>query len=251
MNKTKIEWCDFSINPVRGLCPVDCKDNQGKPYCYARRMYKRFKWNPEIRFANPVWLGNELNKTKPGSRIFWGSTFELFHDCVPDSQRKLIFDAVRLWKDRTHIFLTKRPQNLPREWPDNCWVGVSATDWLMFSDALGYLASIHAKVKFISFEPLLKRIQFDMLQKMLFPKVINWLIIGQCTPAKASTQPKIGCVKEIVEAADKAGVAVFLKNNLRPLLVPGEDHYPGKPNGLMIDCFWADDKCHLRQEWPK
>lgn len=36
MPKSKIEWTDYSINPIKGLCPVACKDNQGKSYCYAR-----------------------------------------------------------------------------------------------------------------------------------------------------------------------------------------------------------------------
>ncbi len=36
MNHTKIEWCDYTINPVKGLCPMACKDNQDKEYCYAR-----------------------------------------------------------------------------------------------------------------------------------------------------------------------------------------------------------------------
>ncbi len=46
---------------------------------------------------------------------------------------------------------------------------------------------------------------------------ISWVIVGQCTPVKASTQPKIEWVRDIVEAADKAGVPVFLKNNLYSL----------------------------------
>lgn len=42
MSKTKIPWCDFTINPVKGLCPMAC------PSCYARRRYKRFKWIEEL-----------------------------------------------------------------------------------------------------------------------------------------------------------------------------------------------------------
>ncbi len=49
MNKTKIPWCDYTINPVKGLCPMACE------YCYARKMYKRFKWNPVIRYDDWVW----------------------------------------------------------------------------------------------------------------------------------------------------------------------------------------------------
>ena len=41
MQKSKIEWCDYVANPVKGVCQDQC------PYCYAKRMYKRFKWNPE------------------------------------------------------------------------------------------------------------------------------------------------------------------------------------------------------------
>ena len=37
MNKTKIEWCDYTWNPVVG-CKTGCD------YCYAERMNKRFKW---------------------------------------------------------------------------------------------------------------------------------------------------------------------------------------------------------------
>ena len=35
MNKTKIEWCDSTWNPVTG-CKHDC------PYCYARRISARY-----------------------------------------------------------------------------------------------------------------------------------------------------------------------------------------------------------------
>lgn len=36
MNKTRIEWCDSTWNPVTG-----CK--HGCPYCYARRVAGRFR----------------------------------------------------------------------------------------------------------------------------------------------------------------------------------------------------------------
>src|SRR4030043_1978040 len=70
MQKSRIEWTDFSSNPVRGLCPVDCKDKQGKSYCYARKLYKRFHWNPEIRFVPEEFA--EWNKAKAGEKIFVG-----------------------------------------------------------------------------------------------------------------------------------------------------------------------------------
>ena len=45
---------------------------------------------------------------------------------------------------------------------------------------------------------------------------ISWVIIGSQT--KPYRPPKVEWVRKIVEAADKAGVAVFEKNNLKPLL---------------------------------
>ena len=132
MPKTKIEWCDFTINPVKGLCPVDCKDNQGKSYCYARAMYKRFKWNPEIRF--------EWNFTPPRkpSKIFVGSTMELFGEWVPDGWMRTILKFCSQWPEHTFLFLTKQPQDLTKfKFPDNCWVGVSATNATMFVETDG------------------------------------------------------------------------------------------------------------------
>lgn len=68
MNKTKIEWCDFTINPIKGICKNDCW------YCYAKKMYKRFGWDTHIRQDYLVFS----NMPKKPSRIFVGSTHDLF-----------------------------------------------------------------------------------------------------------------------------------------------------------------------------
>jgi len=47
---------------------------------------------------------------------------------------------------------------------------------------------------------------------------INQVIIGAQTPYNPKTAPKIEWIEEIVQAADKAGVSVFIKNNLAGLL---------------------------------
>lgn len=63
---------------------------------------------------------------------------------------------------------------------------------------------------------------------------ISWVIIGSQT--KPYRPPAISDVQEIVEAADKAGVAVFLKENLKPLYKTVMPH---------------DDEVYLRQEIPE
>ena len=45
---------------------------------------------------------------------------------------------------------------------------------------------------------------------------ISWVIVGSQT--KPTVYPKIEWVQEIVQAADKAGIPVFLKNNLSDLI---------------------------------
>lgn len=245
---TKIEWVKNpdgtqgeTVNPVKGLCPVGCE------YCYARRMYKRFKWNPEIRFDWSV--ANDLSKMKSGSRVFWGSTFELFGEWVETEWLRLIFEAVKRHSDLTHIFLTKQPEKLENwnPFPDNCWVGISITNRYQFHDLSHYFNFIEAKVKFISFEPLLDDVMQSLYGSgLIHLKRLDWLIIGQQTPISKKTTPKIEWVQEIVEAADKAGIPVFLKDNLKPLLAG--DNF-GRVRNQMFTL--KNGEPELRQEFPK
>lgn len=240
MRKTKIEWCDYSLNPVKGLCPMACTNNQGKEYCYARRMYKRFKWNLQIRYDHTVFAFLD-HITKP-SKIFVGSTMELFGDWVSDWVMDNIFNTVRSYSEHIFIFLTKQPGNLINRspFPDNCWIGVSITG----KEPSGFaypLVHLKVKVKFISFEPLLDSCikDIDSFSRSLETSSINWVIIGQQTPISKCTEPKTEWIKEIVEAADKAKIPIFLKNNLYSVF--GKEHR------------WAFNPVKasfLRQEYP-
>lgn len=212
MNKTKIEWCDYTINPVKGLCPMACS------YCYARRMYKRFKWDEKIRLDIPAI--HSVHTIKSPSRIFVGSTMELFGNWIPDDYYDYIWGMVKAKPQHTFIFLTKQPQNLAKwsPFPGNCWVGVSATLPEEIRLAFKHLRyDVQAKVKFVSFEPMLGMI-LPFESKWFTASGVNWIIIGQQTPVKTSTMPKIEWVRDMVEAADRAGVPVFLKDNMMPLL---------------------------------
>ncbi len=245
MSKSRIEWCEYSINPVKGLCPVDCKDNQGKSYCYARRMYlnpyyKAMYEHPEIRFDSEACYPMPR---KP-SRIFVGSTIELFGEWVKPKWLKWIFNLPRIYPQHTFIFLTKKPENLLAwsPFPENCWIGLTVTHQGVgeknygCDGAITALEDIEARVKFISFEPLLSKISTAGIEYFC-----NWVIIGQQTPVKKATMPKISWVEEIVNTADKAGIPVFLKENLERIF-----GYP-LPE-------WAEDKIlntRLRQEFPK
>ena len=236
MNRTKIEWCDYTLNPVKGLCPMHCKTPNGYEYCYAageRGLYKRFKWNPEIRYDSKAFNG--LVTLKKPSRIFVGSTFELFGEWVRHEWLEDVFMLVRAYPQHTFIFLTKLPEELLRwsPFPSNCHIGVSVTNQEQYDKAILYLKDIQASVKFLSFEPLLNHIILDN-KPSLVEAGITWIICGQCTPVRKWTMPKVEWIKEIVEACDGTGMPVFQKkDNLQPLLT-GQ---------------WAGWK--LRQEFPR
>ena len=175
-------------------------------------MYDRFKWNPEIRFESGVMA--DLNLIPDGSRIFWGSTIELFHEDIKDEWREAIFTHVKAYSEFTHIFLTKQPQNLIKwEFPENCWVGVTTTNPQAYHEAAVHLSQINAKVRFIRIEPLLHRFWINDNHPY-----IDWLIIGQQTPVSKKTEPKIEDIDEVEAAAKKAGIPYFEKDNLKSLL---------------------------------
>lgn len=156
MQKSGIEWTDYTSNPVKGYCPMAC------PYCYSRRIYDRFKWDKTIRFV-PEEL-ETWQKAKAGSKIFVGSMIELFGDWVLPEWLESIFYHVKLHPDLTFQLLTKCPENLPKwsPFPPNVYLGVTVINQQMFDKAIHYLKMVDAKVKFISFEPLLERITLEL-----------------------------------------------------------------------------------------
>lgn len=236
MNKSRIEWTDYTLNPIKGLCPLDCKDNQGKSYCYARRMYKRFKWNPEIRWDMQPLL--DIAAIHNPSRIFIGSTIELFGEWISDAWLNTIFRAIEGYPYHTFIFLTKQPQNLIRwsPFPDNCLIGTTVTDRHSADKAQKYMLNLANKNKtFVSIEPFLDYIPWVLILGY------SWVIIGQQTPVSKKTMPKIEWIQEIVEACNKVGVPVFLKDNLKDMLHTPEANMP---------ILWKDYPFKLHQEYP-
>ena len=155
-------------------------------------------------------------------------------------------------KPHRFYLLTKQPQNLIKfsPFPDNCWVGVSVTNTKMYHDAAYWLREIEAKVKYISFEPLLEginpnkswpwRLSFQERELWQDTGGISWVIIGAQT--KPTIMPMIEWVQEIVQAADKAGIPVFLKDSLMPLFPDKFDKHLWEYDG--------GDGFKLRQEMP-
>ncbi len=107
----------------------------------------------------------------------------------------------------TFLFLTKRPTRYAHfEWPDNAWLGATATDQRMASRAMEAFQGLEAEITFLSCEPLL-----GPLDLWYMPE---WVIIGSMTGPNAEP-PKRRWVYDLIQQAE-GRAAVFCKDNLEP-----------------------------------
>lgn len=251
MNRTRIDWSDYTWNPVVG-CRHAC------PYCYGRRVAERGlgeygKWPKGERFQ-PRLLEDRLDDPKKlltPATIFVGSMCDLFGSWVPLDWIRQVLDVVEACPWHTFIFLTKNPLRylqmayLGLGFPQNAWVGYTLTDVQgLRSVNLGVPVqggkSLLAGKRFISFEPLGQkggpqitmplvarnyRITEDGPDFRLDFQGIDWIIIGGLSGK--GEQPKRELVEFLVERAHAQGIPVFMKRNLEPT--------------------WGPD---LVQEWP-
>ena len=270
MNKTLIPWVKnpdgsqgYTWNPITGcLNHVNGLCKGGGFPCYAyrlatTRLKERYLENPNVaspftkRFE-PIYHEDPFYPRFWPERLYhpWSSEprgifpcdmSDLFGIGIPEEWTRDVLNLCRLHSENRYYLLTKQPQNLPRwsPFPDNCWVGVTATNEETMQKVI-YFDDIWAKVRFISFEPLLGRLSKVSLYNIR-QNLADWLIIGAQT--KPYKPPRIEWVDEIVEAADKADVPVFLKENLKPLLKDD----PTATWAFNIDPDYA---MRLRQEMP-
>lgn len=216
MNRSEIEWCNYSNNPITG-CTKNC------PYpCYAKGMAYRQKGRNGYDIDDPFFPTLHFNmmtrpdKVKKPQKIFSVSMGDFFDPNVPDVWRYLVLNAMRYNPQHTFLMLTKQLRNMAayfhnhahHEVPDNLWLGISQDG--LTTDAkdielFGWLDFIPRK--FISFEPLLGEIKDMNLN------CIEWIIIGAQTGAKKK-QPKRSWIVDIMREADSLNIPIFLKNNL-------------------------------------
>jgi len=228
MNRTKIEWTDWTWNPVTGC-------DRGCWYCYAARIAQRLKGRfgyPEEAPFLPTFHPDRLDepsKVKKPSKIFVCSMGELFDPFMPSRYIRDVLQVVR--NNPQHIFqvLTKRPEVLRYfDYPPNVWLGITV-DVKKALDGRRHLKNTNARIKFISFEPL--------LEAMGKPKLsgIQWIIIGSKTGPKPF-MPPYEWVKDLIYAARRDRCAIFLKNNLSSLYGRKIQEFPNQtgPQGGVV-----------------
>lgn len=233
MNKTKIDWCDSTWNPVTG-CLHECE------YCYAIGIANRFgtksqchsffgghpvgriheleelavvtatgKKSPYPFNFEPTFHKYRLNEyqTKKGRNIFVCSMADLFGNWVPDEWIEEVLRACDNAPQHNYLFLTKNPfryeilhqKGILRK-RDNMWYGYS-----MPKNGCDYWYDSQYKT-FESMEPLLE---------MVAVPHSKWTIIGAETGRrKNKVVPERKWIEHIVNKCREDDIPVFMKSSL-------------------------------------
>ncbi|NMA61421.1 MAG: phage Gp37/Gp68 family protein [Firmicutes bacterium] len=214
LNKTSIGWCSHTWNPSKGCRPV----SPGCENCYARTFAERFRGVPDHNFTNgfdfelkPDRLESPLRRRKP-SKIFVGSVTDLFFEQTPDEYIAKVFETMTSATQHTFMVLTKRTERLV-DWvenhlnvvPDNIWFGTSVENQ-RYIYRIEHLAKIPAKIRFISFEPLLGPVVVpdDLMRN------IHWSIIGGETGHGARRMEESWAL-ELKDQCNRLEIPLFFK----------------------------------------
>ena len=234
--KNKIGWCNMTWNPVWG-CLNNCE------YCYARKIAKRFRLTMAIKETvyrvekgqvksselliegdkvrdnlgnfNPIFLYSQFNKEFPKKpqRIFVGSMSEIYYwekRWIRDTLNKILE-----YPQHTFQFLTKFP-DIYSQWyfHPNCWIGITITKEENFIKGIPYDFICSNNITFLSIEPILEKIDPNLLNELN----INWVIIGAETGnRKGRVIPKKEWIEDIVSYCRDKDIPVYLKYSLKEI----------------------------------
>jgi protein gp37 len=192
MSATKIEWCDYTINPIVGCshCSEGCLN------CYAERFAARLAKhpNPKIRdkYAGVVnehgkWTGKFsvlkmsvfLKLPETPKRVFVGSMTDIFHPNFPRKAMWRILSATEVMPHHTFCLLTKRADEMynyfkptryepygieGRPWEaKNLWLGVTVCNQQEADEKIPILLQTPAAKRFVSIEPMLGPVELTFL----------------------------------------------------------------------------------------
>jgi len=116
-------------------------------------------------------------------------------------------DVVRQCSLHTFQFLTKNPERLIKyDFPENTWVGTSINSDKDIKRA-NIIRQGKAKIKYLSIEPLLGPVTFDL-------KGIDWIITGAKTGINPFI-PKTEWIVEIIKQSNEYKIPLFFKENIK------------------------------------
>ena len=223
MAASDIEWTEATWNPIAGCSVL----SPGCTNCYAMRMAARLQAMGMAKYAGTtrksgkrhVWTGRvnidsgalaaPLTWKKP-QRIFVNSMSDLFQDKADEIFIRQVWRVMAQASWHSFQVLTKRPERMLNvlSKPDfpmlpNVWLGTSVES-VDFLDRINLLRRVPARIRFISFEPLLGPIIEPDLQG------IHWAIVGGESGPRARTMEE-WWVEHLHDACDQHGVVFFFK----------------------------------------
>jgi protein gp37 len=140
--------------------------------------------------------------------VFVNSMSDLFHEQVPTSFIKEVFETMADCPQHTFQILTKRSGRLlaladQLEWKPNIWMGVTVESPAYMS-RIRHLAKVPAYVRFLSIEPLLAPMTNLPLTG------IHWVIVGGESGPGARPMRQTW-VESILRDCRREGIAFFFK----------------------------------------
>ena len=199
---TKIEWTDYTWNPIVGCskCSPGCQN------CYAEKMGRRLaaiaanknllvinrgigryvsvigvdgKWNGKTVLDIGHDISDEIYKPlrlKKPRRIFVCSMSDLFHENVSDWAIEKVCRVQKEAPWHTYIWLTKRPEQMRDFILDyygvngpgkNVWCGVTVCNQDEADRKIPILLQTPASTHFVSIEPMLGEIDLENLPGLM------------------------------------------------------------------------------------
>lgn len=224
MNKTKIEYLDYTWNPIAMRCtPV----SDGCRNCWHLAMVKRLAKNPSISktereayAGGPPFLRN-LNGPdglRKSSIIGVQLMGDLFHSSITYEQRVEIIEVMEM---SNHIFLilTKRSQEMKDFFcelfdgygrPNHIWLGVSVEDQKIANERIPILLQIPTTHRWVSVEPMLGPVDIYPTPMHQGSECLDWVVCGGETGPKARPLSP-DWVRSLRDQCQAAGVPFFFK----------------------------------------
>lgn len=234
---SKIQWTDHTINFWTGCHKV----STGCKFCYMYRDQERYGKKPtDVLKVKQKTIEKVLRKAVKGDKIFTCSWSDFFIE-EADEWRSWAWDIIRSRPDLDWQILTKRPERiaecLPEDWGqgwNNVWLGISVENQENALKRIPILADIPCKVRFLSIEPLVGRVELNKIfTDGWFPSYndpdnssgaipaepylpyFHWVIVGGESGnenGKWKYRPsKSDWYNEIVDVCSKFNVPVFVK----------------------------------------
>jgi len=224
LKKTKIDWCDCTLNPVVG-CPRGCE------YCYARKQNDRFKWVAD--WTKPQFFPERLEalKSKKSKSIFMDSMSDI--EFWRESDVRETINLIKKYPQHIYLFLTKSwhvPYNLffyhvfeqnkqnkstINQKTDDAIIGQNVFIGRTITGNTQFTFTDNYNFDFLSAEPILEKIDLNLQSG----KQLKLIIIGAETGnRKGKVIPKKEWIDSLVKQADDNKISVFMKESLREIM---------------------------------